>query len=186
MVSEIGFFPNEAISHEARELVLTNFFHELILSNIESGTNITELLILCSFVDLNGFIGNPLSSVLMPEAKFSQKVLLSSWCFLDDEVLLEGVSESSNSVIILAISGPHVSQRIKAESSRLLTKSVAPPVDLITRLFCSWTWSSAILENWFLDFWKEKKPFLDFCTPPDDSSPLSLSQIYAHLTTWHN
>ena len=69
-------------------------------------------------------------------------------------------SDSWNSVMILAIWGTHVSQRINDESSCLLIKSVARSVDLVALLFCLCTWSRAILENSWFNFWKEKKPLL--------------------------
>ena len=43
---------------------------DLIRSNIKSGMTIESLCILCSFVDLNEFIGNSLDNVLMSKIQY--------------------------------------------------------------------------------------------------------------------
>ena len=97
----------------------------MIRSNIKSGTTIESLFILCSFVDMDGLIGNPLDNALMSSSKFLQKMSLSSWFFVERAVLANGFpSDSSNSVMILAMSGPHVSQRINDESSLMMNQLI--------------------------------------------------------------
>ena len=120
----------------------------LIRSNIKSRTTIESLFILCSFVDMNGSISNPLDSVLMSNSKFLQKMSLSSWCLAERALLVNGFpSDSSNSVMILAMSGPYVSQRINNESSHLLNKSVAHQL----------IWLPCFVRaNSLFVFWKEK------------------------------
>ena len=101
-----------------------------------------------------------LISRLTSEENLSEKGWLSSWCLVLDSARISFQSrQSSNSSITRAISGLQVSQRIRAESSTLLSKSLAPPHLLISLLFCSWIWSKRILENSRWDFWNEKFPF---------------------------
>ena len=65
------FFPNIMLS-------FTKFWNcvspisaiDLIGSNIKSGMTIESLCILCSFVDLNEFIGNSLDNVLMSKIQY--------------------------------------------------------------------------------------------------------------------
>ena len=156
--AEIGFFPNIRRSFtKFLNCVLPISSIDLIRSKLKSGATIELLFILCSFVDMNGFTGNHLDDGLVPNSKLLQKMSLFSWCCVERAILVNDfLSDSSNSVMILAMSGQHVSQQINDESSRLLSKSVAPLVDLISLLFCLCTWSRAILPNSLFDFWIEK------------------------------
>ena len=87
--AEIGFFPNIRQSF-AKFLICVSpiSFIDLIPSNIKSGTTIESLFILCSFVNIIGFLGNFLNNVLMSNSKFLQKMSLSSWCFVERALLL--------------------------------------------------------------------------------------------------
>ena len=109
---EIDFFPNIRRSFTKFLSYVSSISSiDLIRSNIKSGTTIESLFILCSFVDLNRFTGNPIDNALMSNFKFLQKVSLSLWCFVERALLDNAfLSDSSNYVMILAMPGPHVSQ----------------------------------------------------------------------------
>ena len=66
---------------------------------------------------------------------------------------------SSNSVVILAISGPATIQRLSAPG--LPVSPIAPPEPFTIALFCSWNWSSAMAENLFLVLCTTKFPDLN-------------------------
>ena len=82
--------------------------------------------------------------------------------------------KSSNSLISRATSGPQVFHLIKDNSSSLFARSVAPPQDLIMRLFCSCTWSRAICE------------VKNVCMCSETPSSMWLNQIYKWSTTENN
>ena len=101
-----------------------------------------------------------LISRLTSEENLPWKGWLSSWYLLLDSARISfRPRQSSNLSITWAISGLQVYQRIRAELSTLLNKSLAPPHPFISLLFCSWIWSKPILENSRWDFWNKKFPF---------------------------
>ena len=109
--AEVGFFPNisQLFTKFLNVSPISSIY--LIRSNIKSGTTIESLCVSWNSVDMNGFIGNPLDNDLMSISKFLQKMPLSSWCFVERALLANGFpSDFSNSVMILAMQEPHVSQ----------------------------------------------------------------------------
>ena len=145
------------------ELQKFNLFAVIVCSitpQTVSGTMTFGLLSLVRWSWLKGFTIMHLTSRLTSEENRCLKDLLSSWCLLLDSAGMSFQSKQFlNSSITRASSGLHTSHRRRAESSSLLSKSLAPPAPLIILLFCTWIWSNPILKNSRLDFWNEKFPF---------------------------
>ena len=79
-----------------------------------------------------------------------------SWCLESLSPCFWFVACSSNSLVILAISGPATIQRLSAPGFPV--SPIAPPEPLTMALFCSWHWSSAMAENWLLVLCTTKCP----------------------------
>ena len=92
--------------------------------------------------NINGLCGKLSNSFL---SVFGEIVSGCRAVFMMLLLILVQSSISSKSFNVLHISGPHSSHRMKAELPCLLMNDVAP---LMYLLFCSCSWSKAILENY--------------------------------------
>ena len=114
------------------------------------------LLSLVRWSYINEFTVIHLISRLTSEENLSWKCKLSSGCLLLESARISFRSRQSlNSSITQVISGLQVCQRIRDESSTLLSKPLAPPHPFISLLFHSWIWSEPILESSRWDFWNK-------------------------------
>ena len=160
IVCEIGAFLNT--NHSDINAVNCSFPHFSkfsITPRTVSGTITFGLLSLVRWSWVKGFTVMHLTNWLTSEENRWLKDSLPSCLLLDSAGMSFQSRQSSNLSITRAISGLHTSQRRRAESSSLLSKSLAPPAPLTILLFYSWIWSNPILENSWLDFWNEKFPF---------------------------